>query len=105
MSLAPLLLCLCLSVGDPPRDRWFSEDKLKHFVASFVITSLSASGARAAGLDAGASTWVGAGVGAGFGVWKEIRDARLPDATVSARDLVWDLAGVGAASAMMHQVR
>ena len=37
--------------------------------------------ARAAGLDSGTSSWVGAGVGVGFGVWKEIRDARLPNAT------------------------
>ncbi len=105
MSLTPLLLCLCLSIGDPPRDRWFSEDKLKHFAASFVITSLAASGARLAGLDSRTTVWVGAGVGAGFGAWKEYRDSRLPDATVSARDVVWDLAGIGAASAMMAQVR
>ena len=105
MSVAPLLLCLCLSLGDPPRDRWFSEDKLKHFVASFVITSLSASGARAAGLDTGTSVWVGAGVGTGLGAWKEIRDSRLPNASVSARDLVWDLAGVAAASALISQAR
>lgn len=106
MSLSSLVLCLCLSVGAaPPADSWVGEDKLKHFLASFVVTSLSAGGARAAGLDPGASVWVGAGVGAGVGAWKELRDARLPDATFSLRDAAWDLAGIGAASAVMAQVR
>lgn len=105
MNLASFLFCLCLAGGEPPPDRWFAEDKVKHFVASFVLTSLSASGARAAGLDAGASTWVGAGVGTAFGAWKEVRDSRVPGATVSLRDAAWDLAGVAAASALVSQVR
>ena len=104
------LLCLCLSIPLPrqqqePRDRWIAEDKAKHFVASFVITSISAGAARAAGLDPAPSAWVGAGVGVAAGTWKEIRDQRRADATASFRDAAWDLAGVGAATALLRQVR
>lgn len=106
MNLAALGLCLCLSIGaQNPRDRWIAEDKFKHFVASFVITSISASAARAAGMEPAESAWVGAGVGGSFGIWKEIRDSRRPRETASFRDLVWDFAGVGAGVAMMRQVR
>jgi uncharacterized protein YfiM (DUF2279 family) len=107
MSFLPPLLCLCLSVSAPPapRDRWVAEDKLKHFFAAFVVTSLSASAARSAGLQPAASVWVGAGVGTGVGVWKEIRDRGQKDATPSLRDLAWDVAGVGAASALVRQAR
>ncbi len=106
MSFSSLVLCLCLSVhAPPPADRWVGEDKLKHFLASFVVTSFSASGARAAGLDPGESVRVGAGVGMAVGTWKEIRDRGDPGASFSLRDMAWDLAGIGAASALMNQVR
>lgn len=104
MNLAPLLLCLCLSTSAPPADRWFAEDKLKHFFASFVATSLSASAARAVGLSPAQSAWVGAGVGTAAGVWKEWRDHSVRDAAPSFRDLTWDLAGVAAAAAVVRQV-
>ena len=106
--MTPLVpaLCLCLSFqGSPARDRWIGEDKWKHFFASFVVTSISASAARAAGLDPAPSAWVGAGVGVGAGLWKELRDRRRPDATPSLKDGVWDLAGVGASTALLRQVR
>lgn len=102
-----LALCICLAIGGPPRevDRWFAEDKYKHFVASFVVTSLAASGARAAGLAPDASLIAGATVGGAAGVWKEWRDTRLPGGAASGRDLVWDAAGIGAALAIAHQGR
>ncbi len=97
MNLCMLALCLSLSARpDPPRDRWVGEDKWKHFFASFVVTSLSASAARATGLSPEQSALVGASVGAGAGVWKELNDRRAPGATVSFRDLAWDAAGIGA---------
>lgn len=103
-----LAVCFCLSlpVGGPPQeDRWVGEDKVKHFLASFVATSLAAGVARAAGADAEASAWAGAGAGATLGVWKELRDRGREGATPSARDLVWDAAGVTAATAVLLQVR
>lgn len=106
MNAAALAICLCFSLGGQPAgDRWFAEDKLKHFVTSFVVTSLSASAARTAGVDVAGSAYVGAGTGAAVGVWKELRDAGRRGETASFRDLVWDLGGVGAGYAVMRQVR
>ena len=105
------LLMLCLSLGGgptapaQPEDRWFGEDKLKHFVTSFIVTSLASSGARAAGLDNDASLLVGAGTGAGLGLWKEWSDRNAEGSTASIRDVVWDVAGVGAAAAIQAQTQ
>jgi uncharacterized protein YfiM (DUF2279 family) len=103
----PFLLCLCLSLSVPqePRDRWIGEDKLKHFLSSFAATTLSAGGARMAGMDARTAAWVGAGAATGLGVWKEVRDYRSPAGAASFRDLVWDGAGIAAGTAVMLQVR
>lgn len=79
-----------------PPIRWFGEDKLKHFFASFVLSSVSASASRAAGLDHRESLAVGAGVGAFGGVLKEVQDRRR-GGPFSGTDLLWDAAGVGAA--------
>ncbi len=96
------ILFLCMSLGRPagaqPQDRFFGEDKLKHFFTSFVVTSLAASGARAAGLDPDASLLVGVGTGTTVGVLKEVSDLRREGATASVYDIVWDLGGVGAAA-------
>jgi uncharacterized protein YfiM (DUF2279 family) len=103
MNVCLLVLCLSLSGGSGPEDRWIAEDKFKHFFNSYVATVLAASGARVAGLDARQSLAVGVGVGAGAGVWKEIRDARLPGGSASVRDLVWDFAGVGVGAVVVAQ--
>jgi uncharacterized protein YfiM (DUF2279 family) len=100
--IAELLVASILAT-DPPRDRWFGEDKLRHFFASFVITSVAASGARFAGLGERESLAAGVGFGAGLGIWKEIRDAGKPGETASFRDLVWDAAGVAAAALVVRQ--
>ncbi|MEX2081711.1 MAG: hypothetical protein WEC33_08855 [Dehalococcoidia bacterium] len=83
---------------------WFGEDKLRHFFASFVVSSLSASGARAAGLDHGQSIAVGAGVGAFGGLFKEVQDARR-GGPFSGYDLVWDAVGVAAAVGVLGAAR
>lgn len=101
-----LVFCLCFALRGPPApDRWVAEDKWKHFFASFVVTSLAASGARAAGAGPDASLVAGAVVGTGVGVAKEIRDARTPGESASFRDLVWDGAGVGIATVFAAQGR
>jgi uncharacterized protein YfiM (DUF2279 family) len=100
-----LVLCLSLSGGAEAVDAWFAEDKFKHFFTSFAVTALAASGARAAGLDASRSLAAGVAVGAGAGIWKELRDQRVPGGHFSVRDLVWDFAGVGAAAAVVSQAR
>jgi uncharacterized protein YfiM (DUF2279 family) len=83
-------------------DRWFAEDKLKHFAASFVATTIAASGARAAGLGRTGSLYVGVGVGAGAGLFKEVHDARA-GGFFSVRDMTWNAAGIGAGFAAMRQ--
>lgn len=101
-----LAFCLCLALGSPREgDRWFAEDKAKHFVASFVITSLAASGARAVGFGPDASLAAGAAVGGAAGVWKEWRDVHSRDGTASVRDLAWDAGGVGTALLLARQSR
>lgn len=84
-------------------DRLFGEDKLRHFLTSFVVTSLSASGARVAGLDHDTSLMVGAGVGTSVGIAKELHDVRREGETASFLDLLWDVAGVGAATIVVAQ--
>lgn len=106
MNLCMMALCVALS-GAPqqPRDRWVAEDKWRHFFSAFVATTLAAGTARLAGVDAERSAYFGAGVGAGVGVWKELRDVRTPGSTASVRDIVWDAAGVGAGTLVALQAR
>lgn len=102
------LLVVALNAGTltrPPLDRWLAEDKLKHFVASFVITSVSASAARFAGADQHTSVLIGAGMGAAAGVTKEFRDNQVPAGTFSYRDILWDIAGIAAAAAVVDASR
>ncbi|HSU17424.1 MAG TPA: hypothetical protein VLK66_25170 [Longimicrobium sp.] len=107
-----LLLCLCFSLGGQhgaaarqPGDRLFGEDKLQHFFASFLVTSLAGAGARLAGADHRTSLIVGAGTGAAAGVAKELLDTRDPRDTASVLDLAWDLGGVGFATVVSAQAK
>ena len=104
-----LMLCLCMSLRtgpEVPADRFFAEDKLKHFAVSFVFTSLATSGARATGLSRGTSLLAGASAGMGLGVAKELRDRRSPESgTASLYDLAWDAIGVGTATVLVAQAR
>lgn len=105
MNACILFLCFSLGRPDAPRqpDPFFGEDKLKHFVTSFIVTSLAASGARAAGLDHDTALMVGVGTGAAAGVAKELSDRGREGSTASFNDIVWDLAGVGAAAAVQSR--
>ncbi|MDQ3556312.1 MAG: hypothetical protein M3409_06000 [Gemmatimonadota bacterium] len=103
--MTPLAFCLCIVLGTGEPDAWIAEDKWKHFFASFAITTLAASGGRAAGLAPGASLGAGVGVAAGAGVWKEWRDTRRPDGVVSVRDLVWDAGGIAAGAVVVRRGR
>jgi putative lipoprotein len=85
-------------------DRWFGEDKLKHFAASFVVSSLAASGARAWGADRDTRVGIAIGVGATAGVGKEVADRRA-GGPFSFRDLVWDAGGITAAALVAHRTR
>jgi uncharacterized protein YfiM (DUF2279 family) len=106
--ITPLLVAALhgASLQQPPLDRWFAEDKLKHFAASFFITSVSASAARFAGIDRHTSVVIGVGVGAAAGLAKELSDARpASPGTFSYRDIIWDIAGIAAATAVVDASR
>jgi uncharacterized protein YfiM (DUF2279 family) len=98
-------LAFVIAVGggganQPPPDRWFAPDKVKHFFMSAFVQSVAYSGIRATGRG-GQSSLIGATVVTGItGVGKELWDARR-GGTASVRDLVWDAAGAGAASALI----
>lgn len=99
-----LVASLLLQPIETPPDPWFGEDKLKHFFTSFVVTSLSASGARLAGLEPRTSVWFGMGTAAGAGLYKEITDSRAGN-PFSVRDLVWDSGGIAAAGMVLDSAR
>lgn len=74
-------------------DPWFGEDKAKHLVMSFFTVAVTHAFGRAAGLDAGSATVVGAATGIAAGLGKELYDRR-DHGLFSRRDLVWDAAGI-----------
>src|SRR6266567_376609 len=57
-----------------PRDSWFGADKVKHFLMSAFIESLTFSGLQAAGAHRSASFAGAIGATAVFGIGKEIHD-------------------------------
>lgn len=88
------------SVPPPPprRDRWFARDKARHVVFSglwtlstqyVLVNKAGWSEADALPLSVASATAVG--------VAKELYDASHPSGTVSGKDLVADLVGVGLA--------
>jgi uncharacterized protein YfiM (DUF2279 family) len=93
-------VALSLSLVAPP-DHWFGSDKLKHFFMAAFTQSVTYSALQLAGVrhdHALASAWV---VTAGVSVGKEVHDRKVKG-LFSVRDLVWDVAGAGAATAVIH---
>ncbi len=93
-------VALSLSLVAPP-DHWFGSDKLKHFFLAAFTQSVTYSGLQLAGVrhdHALASAWV---VTAGVSVGKELHDRKVKG-LFSVRDLVWDAAGAGAATAVIY---
>ena len=106
MNACLLFLCFSLSrPGAPQPEPFFGEDKLKHFFTSFAVTAISASGARALGLDHDTSLFIGMGTAAALGVGKELRDRNEVGATASLLDLTWDAAGIGAAAVIVDRAQ
>jgi uncharacterized protein YfiM (DUF2279 family) len=107
----PLMISSPLRIAAPAptsyvshtQDRWFGEDKLKHFALSYMITVGGYAGARfVAGHDE--SVLIGAGVGLAAGVAKELYD-RKTNRSASLRDLLWDVAGVATGMIIAAQTR
>lgn len=79
----------------PDPDPWFGPDKTLHFALSFMIASGAYGFAALATRSAPARFGVGAGVGLGAGVAKELYDL-TGRGDPSWRDLAWDAIGVAA---------
>ena len=106
-------LSLCLAVNliygqaaVAHSDSWFGIDKLKHFLMSAFIESVSYSAAQAMGANHRAAMGSAIGITLGFGVAREIHDRRVPGNIFSVRDLTWDALGTGAAAVLSaHTIR
>lgn len=81
-------------------DQWFGTDKVRHFFISAMLQSLGYGTLRALDVRHGSALAGASVVTAGFGVGKELSDRRH-GRNVSARDLIWDAAGAGAASLLL----
>lgn len=98
-----------LPPSDPPRlafaaqDRWFAEDKYRHFFMSFGGTVLGYGAVGALG-DADAAAAIALGAGAAAGVAKELLDRRA-GGSFSLRDLAWDGLGLLAAWGLLKNTR
>jgi uncharacterized protein YfiM (DUF2279 family) len=91
--------------GSPPvRNSWLGADKVKHFVTSFFVQSVSYGALRLAGARPDASLAGAAAVTAVVGVGKEVHDRRSYG-LFSAGDLLWDAAGIGAATAVLSHAK
>ncbi len=87
------LLLQASPAGAARRDAWFGADKVKHFLMTAFVQSVSYAALRAADTDHRAAL-LGATTAAGaVGVGKEWRDRR--STRFSGRDLLWDAAGAG----------
>lgn len=100
------LLAVTLLFGHPSGaadDGWFGRDKVKHFLVSAVVQSISFAALETAGADRGNALAGAAAVTLGVGMGKEWYDRRQ-GRSFSVRDLAWDAAGAGAASLLMVRI-
>jgi uncharacterized protein YfiM (DUF2279 family) len=101
IGVIALLLVLRLPVVI---DGWIGADKIKHFVVSVVLQSFTYSAAQAAGAERGDAMRISVATTAAAGVAREIYDGRVKG-RFSVSDLIWDGAGIAAASAMLRHSR
>lgn len=87
-----------------PPDRWFGNDKAKHYFSAVFVQSISFTAMRSAGLSHRAS-FAGATLTAGAAsVGKEIWD-RGGRGTPSWKDLTWDAAGMATAAVVIRRTQ
>jgi uncharacterized protein YfiM (DUF2279 family) len=96
-----LMFSLQLHNDHPRGDSWFAADKARHFFTATFIQSASYGGLRFLGVGRTGSLAGATAITAGLSVGKELRDRRGAG-TASAKDLVWDAAGIIAASALLN---
>ncbi len=82
------------AAGNPNNDKWFGEDKLKHFgFSAFVSGGSYIVANRHFDFDKNKSFTIGVSITFSLGAAKEIIDYRTPGQTSSHKDLIWDIAG------------
>lgn len=89
-----------LKQDHPAGDRWFAADKAKHFFTAAFVQSASFSAFRVTGLSRDQALAAASVVTAGVSIGKEVADKRGAG-TPSGKDLVWDAAGMAAASSLL----
>jgi putative lipoprotein len=88
------------------QDAWFGIDKLKHFLMSAFIESVSYSALQAMGVNHRSAMGGAIGISLGVGVAREVHDMRVPGNIFSVRDLTWDAIGTGAGAVLSaHTIR
>jgi uncharacterized protein YfiM (DUF2279 family) len=85
-------------------DSWLSADKVKHFFISAFVQSVGYSALRTARVSHDGALVGASALTLAVGVGKEIHDDRSGE-HFSVRDLAWDAAGAGAATAVLSATR
>jgi putative lipoprotein len=85
-------------------DHWFGADKVKHFFMSAFVESVSYSALRAAHVRHDPALIAASTLTLGVGVGKELYDHHSYG-LFSVKDLTWDIAGNGAAAAVLAHTR
>ncbi len=100
-----ILLVFSLSgpARDHPADRWFAEDKAKHFFVSAFLQSYGYGALRAVGVSPRMSLAAATAGTLSVGAGKEIWDAQ-GHGTPSGKDLTWDAAGAAAATVLLVRI-
>lgn len=99
-----LLLASAMAWPGPGTARWFGADKIKHFLLSALVQSVTYSSARAVRVDRAPAQAMGGAAVLGVGVLKEIHDRRSGK-PFSIEDLFWDSAGGISAAALLNGTR
>jgi uncharacterized protein YfiM (DUF2279 family) len=98
-------LWLVFTLGAPDSgDRWFSSDKIQHFVSSAFVQGMGYASLRSTGISHSGALAGASGVTLAVGVAKEMKDQRRKG-EFSVRDMAWDVAGAGAMSVLLTQSR
>ena len=98
-----VVLAFALSLHVPPRLA-VAPDKVKHFFMSAFVQSASYSALRLARVDHDDALVAASVATVAVGIAKEVYDRRS-GGRFDAHDLLWDLAGAGAAAALLEQSR
>lgn len=95
---------LVLAFGLHAGDHWFGADKVKHFFMSAFVESVSYSALRAVNVRHDPALYTAAGLTLGVGIGKELHDHHSYG-QFSVKDLSWDIAGGGAAAALLAHTK